>query len=176
MGKQWYVVHTFTGHEDKVKVSIERRAASTGLNDRIGRILVPTEEELRGTRRGRRQVSKHKIFPGYVIVEMELDDQTRHLVRDTTGVTGFVGPDRQPVALQPDEVDRLLTTMSEEAPPLRAAWGVGETVRISSEPFDGIHGKIVEVDLKREKLRVLVSIFGRETPVEVDFADVEKLD
>ncbi len=176
MAKHWYVVHTFTGHEDKVKASIERRAASAGLAERIGRILVPTEEELRGTRRGRRQVSKHKIFPGYVIVEMELDDQTRHLVRDTTGVTGFVGPDRQPVALRPDEVERLLTTVSEEAPPLRAAWAVGETVRISSEPFDGIHGRVTDVDLKREKLKVLVSIFGRETPVEVDFADVEKLD
>jgi transcriptional antiterminator NusG len=176
MAKQWYVVHTFTGHEDKVKVSIERRAASLGLGDRLGRVLVPTEEELRGTRRGRRQVSKHKIFPGYVIVEMELDDQTRHLVRSTTGVTGFVGPDRQPVALQPAEVDRLLSTVSEEAPPLRAAWQDGETVRITSEPFEGIHGRVTEVDVKREKLRVLVSIFGRETPVEVDFADVEKLD
>lgn len=176
MAKQWYVVHTFTGHEDKVRISIERRAASTGLGDKVGRILVPTEEELRGTRRGRRQVSKHKIFPGYVIVEMELDDQTRHLVRDTTGVTGFVGPDRQPVALQPEEVERLLVTVSEDAPPLRAAWDVGETVRIASEPFGGVHGKVVDVDVRREKLRVLVSIFGRETPVEVDFADVEKLD
>lgn len=176
MVKQWYVIHTFTGHEDKVKVSIERRAASTGMGDRVGRILVPTEEELRGTRRGRRQVTKHKIFPGYVIVEMELDNETRHLVRDTVGVTGFVGPDRQPVALRPDEVERLLTTVSEDAPPLRAAWQVGETVRITSEPFDGIHGNVIDVDLKREKLRVLVSIFGRETPVEVDFADVEKLD
>ncbi len=176
MGKQWYVVHTFTGHEDKVKISIERRAASLGLGDRLGRILVPTEEELRGTRRGRRQVSKHKVFPGYVIVEMELDDQTRHLVRNTTGVTGFVGPDRQPVALSQEEVDRLLSTVSEETAPVRAAWNVSETVRITSEPFDGIHGKVVDVDVKREKLKVLVSIFGRETPVEVDFADVEKLD
>jgi transcriptional antiterminator NusG len=176
MAKQWYVVHTFTGHEDKVKVSIERRAASLGLGDQVGRILVPTEEELRGTRRGRRQVSKHKVFPGYVIVEMELSNHTRHLVRETTGVTGFVGPDRQPVALRPEEVGRLLETVSEEAPPLRAAWQEGETVRITSEPFDGIHGKVIEVDLDHEKLRVLVSIFGRETPVEVDFADVEKLD
>jgi len=176
MAKQWYVVHTFTGHEDKVKVSLERRAASLGLGDKVGRILVPTEEELRGTRRGRRQVSKHKVFPGYVIVEMELSDQTRHLVRETTGVTGFVGPDRQPVALRPEEVGRLLETVSEQAPPLRAAWQVAETVRISSEPFDGVHGKVIEVDLDHEKLRVLVSIFGRETPVEVDFADVEKLD
>lgn len=176
MAKQWYVVHTFTGYEDKVKVGIERRAASMGLKDRIGRILVPTEEELRGTRRGRRQVTKHKVFPGYVIVEMELDDQTRHLVRSTMGVTGFVGPDRQPVALRPEEVERLLSQVSEESAPLRAAWEVGETVRITSEPFEGIHGKVVEVDVKREKLKVLVSIFGRETPVEVDFADVEKLD
>ena len=176
MAKQWYVIHTFTGHEDKVKVSIERRATSMGLGGKVGRILVPTEEELRGTRRGRRQVSKHKIFPGYVIVELELDDQTRHLIRDTTGVTGFVGPDRQAVALQPEEVERLLVAVSEEAPPMRAAWDLGETVRITSEPFDGIHGKIVDVDVKREKLKVLVSIFGRETPVEVDFAGVEKLD
>jgi transcriptional antiterminator NusG len=176
MAKKWYVVHTFTGHEDKVKVSIERRAASLGAGAKIGRILVPTEEELRGTKRGKRQVSKHKVFPGYVIVEMDLDDQTRHLIRDTTGVTGFVGPDRQPVALQPEEVHRLLESVSEEAPALRAAWDVGETVRISSEPFDGIHGKVTEVDVSREKLKVLVSIFGRETPVEVDFADVEKLD
>ena len=176
MAKQWYVIHTFTGHEDKVKVSIERRATSMGLGGKVGRILVPTEEELRGTRRGRRQVSKHKIFPGYVIVELELDDQTRHLIRDTTGVTGFVGPDRQAVALQPEEVERLLVAVSEEAPPMRAAWDLGETVRITSEPFDGIHGKIVDLDVKREKLKVLVSIFGRDTPVEVDFADVEKLD
>ena len=116
------------------------------------------------------------MFPGYVIVEMELDDQTRYLVRATTGVTGFVGPDRQPVPLSPEEVDRLLSAVSEEAVPVRAAWNVTETVRITSEPFDGIHGKIVDVDVKREKLKVLVSIFGRETPVEVDFADVEKLD
>ena len=176
MAKQWYVVHTFTGHEDKVKVSIERRAAALGLSEKIGRMLVPTEEELRGTRRGRRQVSKHKVFPGYVIVEMELDDQMRHLVRDTTGVTGFVGPDRQPVALREEEVARLLDTVSEEAPALRAAWETGETVRISSEPFGGIHGRVIEVNLEQEKLRVLVSIFGRETPLEVDFSDVEKLD
>jgi len=109
-------------------------------------------------------------------VEMELDDQTRHLVRSTMGVTGFVGPDRQPVALMQEEVHRLLSQVSEDAPALRAAWQVGETVRITSEPFDGIHGKVMELDVKREKLKVLVSIFGRETPVEVDFADVEKLD
>ena len=176
MQKRWYVVHTFTGHEDKVKLSIERRAKSLGLSEKIGRLLVPTEEELRGTRRGKRQVSKHKVFPGYVIVEMELDDYTRHLVRNTPGVTGFVGPDKQPVALQPEEVQRMLTTTSEEAPRMRVAWEKGQVVRIVSEPFDGIHGRIEEVNVAKEKLTVLVSIFGRDTPVDLDFSDVEKLD
>src|SRR3990172_9233647 len=103
--KQWYVVHTFTGQENKVKASIERRAAGVGLSDKIGRILVLTEEELRGTRRGKKQVRKHKVFPGYVIIEMELTEQTQMLIRTTAGVTGFIGPDRQPVPLQQDEVE-----------------------------------------------------------------------
>ena len=176
MAKKWYVVHTFTGHEDKVKASIERRAKSQGLGDRFGRILVPTEEELRGTRRGRRQVSRHKVYPGYVFVEMELEDQSRHLIRDTSGVTGFVGPGKQPVALTGEEVERLLLSVSGEAPHVRAAWQAGDAVRIVSEPFEGIHGRIDEVNLPKEKVRVLVSIFGRDTPVELSFADVEKLD
>jgi transcriptional antiterminator NusG len=145
--KRWYVVHTFTGHENKVKASIERRAASEGLGERFGRILVLTEEELRGTRRGKKQVRKHKVFPGYVIAEMELTDETRHLVRSTAGVTGFVGPDRQPVPLQPEEIG----------------------------PFENFHGRIEEINVPKEKLRVLVSIFGRDTPVEVDLGDVERL-
>jgi transcriptional antiterminator NusG len=176
MSKKWYVVHTFTGHEDRVKITIERRALSEGLGDCLGRILVPTEEELRGTRRGRRQVSRHKVYPGYVFVEMELDDRTRHLVRNTSGVTGFAGPDKQPAALAPEEVERLLLSVSGEAPHVRAAWQVEDTVRITSAPFDGIHGRIEEVDLGRERVRVLISIFGRETPVELSFSDIEKLD
>jgi len=176
MARQWYVIHTFTGHEDKVKASIERRAKSEGLGDRVGRVFIPTEEELRGSKRGRRQVTKHKVYPGYVFVEMELDDRTRHLVRDTSGVTGFAGPDRQAVALSPEEVERLLQSVSGEAPHVRAAWQTGDTVRIATEPFEGIHGKIEEVNLAKERVRVLISIFGRETPVELDFADIEKLD
>lgn len=174
--KQWYVVHTLTGHEDRVKASIERRAAAVGLKDRFGRILVLIEEELRGTRRGRRQVTRLKTFPGYVFVEMDLDDQTRALVRNTSGVTGFVGPDRQPVALRPDEIQNILATTSEEAPRVRAAWHEGETIRITTGPFEGFVGRIVEVNLAKETLKVMVSIFGRETPVDLDFADVEKLD
>ena len=175
--KQWYVVHTFTGHENKVKASIERRAAGVGLSDKIGRILVLTEEELRGTRRGKKQVRKHKVFPGYVVLEMELTEQTQMLIRTTAGVTGFIGPDRQPVPLQQDEVENILAaTGGEEAPLMRVAWQKGDMVRITSGPFENFHGTIEEINIPKEKLRVLVSIFGRDTPVEVDFVDVEKLE
>lgn len=175
-GKRWYVVHTFTGHENKVKSSIERRAASQGLDDRIGRILVLTEDELRGTRRGKRQVRKHKLFPGYVIIEMELDDQTQHLVRSTAGVTGFIGPGRQPVPLEQTEIQNILSTLGgEEAPRMRVAFQPGDMMRVVSGPFENFHGRIEEVNVAKEKLTLLISIFGRDTPVEVDFADVEKL-
>jgi transcriptional antiterminator NusG len=173
--KKWYVVHTFTGHENKVKAAIERRAKAQSLQDRFGRILVLIEEEVRGTRRGKKQVRKHKVFPGYVIIEMLLDEDTHHLVRSTSGVTGFVGPDRQPVALSPQEVRRILGTLEEE-PRVRAAFEEGETVRIVSGPFEGFHARVEQVDVTKQKLRALISIFGRDTPVEVDFSDVEKLD
>jgi len=169
------VVHTFTGHENKVKAAIERRAKAQSLQDRFGRILVLIEEEVRGTRRGKKQVRKHKVFPGYVIIEMLLDEDTHHLVRSTSGVTGFVGPDRQPVALSPQEVRRILGTLEEE-PRVRAAFEEGETVRILSGPFEGFHARVEQVDVTKQKLRALISIFGRDTPVEVDFSDVEKLD
>jgi len=175
MDKQWYVVHTFTGHEDKVRRSIERRAGSLGLSERLGRILVLIEEELKGTRRGKRQVRKHKVFPGYVFIEMVLDDQTQHLVRSTSGVTGFVGSDRQPVPLKQQEIENLLTSAGEEAPRVRVAFEKGETVRVVGGPFEGLHGRIEEINIPKEKLRLLISIFGRDTPVEVDFGDVEKL-
>jgi len=173
--KKWYVVHTFTGHENKVKASIERRAKAESLEDRFGRLLVLTEEEVRGTRRGKKQVRKHKVFPGYVIIEMLLDKDTHHLIRSTSGVTGFVGPDRQPVALSPQEVRRILGTLEEE-PRVRAAYEEGETVRILSGPFEGFHARVEHVDVAKQKIRALISIFGRDTPVEVDFTDVEKLD
>lgn len=173
---QWYVVHTFTGHENKVKTAIERRAKAENLQDRFGRILVLTEDEIRGSRRGKKQVRKHKVFPGYVIVEMDLTDKTQHLVRSTSGVTGFVGPGRQPVPLSPDEISRILGTAEDEGSRLRVAFEEGETVRIVSGPFEGFHGRVEEIDVPKDKMRVLISIFGRDTPVEVGFGDVEKLD
>ena len=174
-GMQWYVVHTFTGHENRVKSAIERRAKAQNLLDRMGRILVLIEEEVRGTRRGKKQVRKHKVFPGYVIIEMILDQDTHHLIRSTSGVTGFVGPGRQPVALSPDEVKRILGTLEEDTR-VRAAFEEGQTVRILSGPFEGFHARLDQVDVAKQKLRALISIFGRDTPVEVDFSDVEKMD
>ncbi len=176
MEKLWYVVHTFTGQEDRVARTIQRRAASTGLAEHIGRVLVLTEEELKGTRRGKRQITRHKVYPGYVFLEMALDDSTRHLVQSTSGVTGFIGPDRQPVPLSQAEIDALLETVESEAPRIKAAWHKGDLVRITAEPFEGIQGTVEEVNLAKEKLRVLVSIFGRETPVDLNFGDVEKID
>jgi len=176
MEKQWYVVHAFTGQEERVARTIQRRATASGLGDRIGRVLVLTEEELKGTRRGKRQITKHKVYPGYVFVEMVLDDATRHLVQSTSGVTGFIGPNRQPVPLSRPEIDNLLETVTSETPRIKAAWHKGDLVRITSEPFEGIQGTVEEVTLAKEKLRVFISIFGRETPVDLNFGDVEKID
>jgi transcriptional antiterminator NusG len=176
MDKQWYVVHTFTGQEDRVARTIQRRATASGLAERFGRVLVMTEEELKGTRRGKRQITRHKVYPGYVFIEMTLDDSTRHLVQSTSGVTGFIGPDRQPVPLSSTEIGNILESVESEVPRIKAAWHKGELVRITSEPFEGIQGTIDEVNLEKEKLRVLVSIFGRETPVDLNFGDVEKID
>jgi transcription termination/antitermination protein NusG len=176
MEKLWYVVHTFTGQEDRVARTIQRRATAAGLAERFGRVLVLTEEELKGTRRGKRQITRHKVYPGYVFIEMVLDDGTRHLVQSTSGVTGFIGPDRQPVPLNRAEIAGILESVESDVPRIKAAWHKGELVRITCEPFEGIQGSIDEVNLEKEKLRVLVSIFGRETPVDLNFGDVEKID
>jgi len=172
--KQWYVIHTLTGHENKVKTSIERRAETLGLREKLGRILVLTEEELRGAR-GKRQVRRHKVFPSYVFIEMELDDTTRFLIRNTPGATGFVGPDRQPVPLSPKEVTNLLTLLGEE-PRVKVDLLPGETVKVLMPPFEDFHGRVVEVYPEKQKVKVSIPIFGRETPVELDLRDVAKLE
>ncbi|MFQ6133561.1 MAG: transcription termination/antitermination protein NusG [Armatimonadota bacterium] len=174
MEKQWYVVHTLTGHENKVKASIEKMAESSDLQDYFGRILVPTEEEIKSTG-GKRRVVKKKLFPGYVLVQMVLNDHTRHLVRGTAGVTSFVGSSAKPVPLRDEEVDNILTTLGEEAAVPKVAFSMGEAVLVNEGPFEEMSGKIVEVDPHREKLIVEISIFGRETPVELDFTQVDKL-
>lgn len=172
--KQWYAVHTYSGHENKVKTNIERRAESMNLKDKVFRILVPTEAELR-TRAGKRQEVQRKVFPGYVLIEMVLDETTWYLVKSTTGVTGFVSSGNKPVPLQDKEIQAILDAI--EAPDRRpkVKWSKDEVVRVVAGPFADFTGKIEEVNVQKEKLRVLISIFGRDTPVELDFGQVERL-
>jgi transcriptional antiterminator NusG len=174
MDRHWYAVHTYSGHENKVKTNIERRAESMGLKDRIFRIIVPTEKELR-VKGGKRVEVQSKVFPGYVLIEMVLDEHTWYLVKSTTGVTGFVTSGDKPVPLQDSEVQEILTSLEDEYQKPRARWEAGEVVRVVTGPFAELTGKIVEVNMQREKLKVLISIFGRDTPVELDFGQVEKM-
>lgn len=171
----WYVIHTFTGHENKVKTSIERRAAAQGIGHKVKRILVLTEEELTGTRGGKKQIRKHKVYPGYIFMEMDLDDETRFLIRNTPGVTGFVGPDKQPVPLQPHEINSILEQVEGPELPIKVAWEAGEVVRVTSGPFADFQGTIEEVNIPKEQIRVLISLFGRDTPVTLGFGDIEKI-
>ncbi|MHB9110609.1 MAG: transcription termination/antitermination protein NusG [Armatimonadota bacterium] len=171
----WYVIHTFTGHENKVKASIERRAAAQGIGHKMHRILVLTEEEVTGTRGGKKQVRKHKVYPGYVFIEMDLDDETRFLIRNTPGVTGFVGPDKQPVPLKDSEIRTILDQVEGVEIPVKAIWQAGNVVRVTSGPFANFEGTIEEVNVPKEQVRVLISLFGRDTPVTLGFNDIEKI-
>ncbi|MGC8666749.1 MAG: transcription termination/antitermination protein NusG [Chthonomonadales bacterium] len=174
MQRHWYAVHTYSGHENKVMTNILRRAESMHLRDKIFDIKVPTEVEVR-TRGGKRQEVKRKIFPGYVLIDMVLDDSTWYLVKSTTGVTGFVSSGNKPVPLQQKEVEALLQQEAGTAQRPRVQWTKGDVVRVVSGPFSNLEGKIDDVNVDKEKLRVLISIFGRETPVELDFTQVEKV-
>jgi transcriptional antiterminator NusG len=173
MTKHWYVVHTYSGYEEKVKVSLEERVRLSGLEDKIGRILIPTEKvvELRGKKK---RETDRKFYPGYILVEMSLDDETWHLVKTTLRVTGFVGGAR-PVPLPDEEVEVIVQQMERgPAPVVRSQFEKGEQVRITDGPFSNFVGFIDDVDMDHGRLRVMVSIFGRQTPVELAFAQVEK--
>jgi len=174
MAKTWYAVHTYSGHENKVKTNIERRAESLGLKEKISRILVPVEEETR-TRNGRRTNIKRKVFPGYLLIEMELDDTTWYLVKNTIGVTGFVSSGNKPVPLQEREIANILESLGDGARKAKPTWSKGEVVRVTSGPFADFTGNIEEVNSDKEKIKVLISIFGRDTPVELDFSQIEKI-
>ena len=174
MERHWYAVHTYSGHENKVKTNIERRAESMGLKDRVFRILIPTEQELR-TRAGKKREVARKIFPGYILIEMVLDDQTWYLVKSTTGVRGFVSSGNKPVPLQDKEIANILEAVEGPRQKPKLLWEKGQVVRVMSGPFAEFTGTIEDVNAPREKLRVLISIFGRDTPVELDFTQVEKI-
>lgn len=176
MAKQWYIIHTYSGFEKKVKESLESRVAAFGLEDKIGRLMIPTEDvvEVRG---GKKVVSPRMFYPGYVLVEMEMDDYTWHVVRATPRVTGFVGTGQTPTPLSEDEVDGILnrTITTADKPKPKVTFERNEQVRIVDGPFTNFTGAVEEINPDRSTLKVSVTIFGRSTPVELDFMQVEKL-
>jgi transcriptional antiterminator NusG len=174
-GKNWYIIHTYSGFEKKVAESLRTRADAFGFSDKIGQILVPTEEVVE-LRNGKKVTSSRLLYPGYVLVQMEMSDQMRHYIKDTPRVTGFVGGGNDPVPLTADEVNSILyrQASSAERPRPKMTFDKNETVRIIDGPFANFTGKVDEVNADRNTLRVLVTIFGRATPVELDFLQVEK--
>lgn len=172
--KEWYVIHTYSGYENKVKANLERRVESMGMEDKIFRVIVPEQTEI-DFKDGKKKVNKKKVFPGYVLVEMTMSDDSWYVVRNTPGVTGFVGSGNKPIPLEYEEVKAILKQMGfDEAKP-RIAFEVDDIVRVISGPFQDFDGRIEEVNIERGKLRVVISMFGRETPVELDFDQVEKV-
>lgn len=174
MEKNWYVIHTYSGYENKVKANLERRVESMAMEDKIFRILVPTEEEFE-VRDGKRKVTKKKVFPGYVLVEMILTDDSWYVVRNTPGVTGFVGSGTKPIPLQEKEIKMILHQMGFEEPKVKMDFEVGETIKVIRGPFENFSGVIEDISPEKGKIKVMVSMFGRETPVELDYHQVEKL-
>lgn len=175
--RHWYVIHTYSGYENKVKQNLESRAQSMGMEDKIFQIVVPTEEELE-VKNGKKRVVQRKVFPGYVLVEMIMTDDSWYVVRNTPGVTGFVGSGgggSKPMPLLPGEVHSILRDNSGETARPRITYTVGEVVRIIEGAFADMVGTVEEINADQQKLKVLVSMFGRETPLEVDYGQVEKL-
>jgi len=174
--KQWYIVHTYSGFEAKVKESLTQRVEAMGISDVIEEILIPTEEVVE-VRDGKKTRSTRKFFPGYVLVKMEMSDSAWHVVKNTPKVTGFVGTGNKPVPLSEEEVGRIVKQISvaAEKPKPRLEFGPGETVRIVDGPFSNFTGQVEEVNEDRSTLKVMVTIFGRATPVELEFLQVEKI-
>lgn len=172
--KHWYVVHTYSGYENKVKANLERRVESMGMDDKIFRIIVPTEEVV-DYKDGKKKIVQKKVFPGYVLVEMIVTDDSWYVVRNTPGVTGFVGSGVKPIPLEPEEVRAILQTMGVEEPRPKVDFDIGEEVKVISGPFVNFSGTVEAINRDKGKLTVRVSMFGRETPVELDFNQVDKL-
>jgi transcriptional antiterminator NusG len=180
-GRSWYVIHTYSGYENKVKTNLEHRIQTMDAKDLIFQVVIPTEDEIE-IRDGTRRTVARKIFPGYVLVQMidlKEDDikssQAWFVVRNTPGVTGFVGSGTKPVPLEPPEVKRILRQMRVEAPKVKVGFIVGQSVRIVDGPFQDFVGQVDDINLEKGKVKVLVSFFGRETPVELDFLQVERM-
>ncbi len=172
-GRAWYVIHCYSGNEDKVRHNIMQRIESMGMDTLIFDVVVPTEDEV-NIKNGERQTVEKKVFPGYILVYMILTEESWYMVRNTPGVTGFVGMGNDPTALQPEEVARILKRMESESPRINVTFRTGERVRIVDGPFEDFYGKVAEIDMERATVRVMVNFFGRETPVELDFLQVEE--
>jgi transcription termination/antitermination protein NusG len=171
--RAWYVIHCYSGYENKVRHNLEQRIETMGMKDRIFDVVIPTQEEIEVKDGKRRTVERH-VFPGYVLVNMILSEESWYVVRNTPGVTGFVGMGNTPTALRPEEVSQILKRMEAEAPHIKVSFKSGERVRIVDGPFNDFRGTVAEIDMERSKVRVMVNFFGRETPVELDFLQVEK--
>lgn len=167
---KWYVVHTYSGHEKKVQANIEKIVENRGMEDVIRKVIVPTEDKVE-IKNGKKKVKQKKIFPGYVIVKMIMNDESWYVVRNTRGVTGFVGPGSKPVPLSDEEVKHMGIDSSLPSIDIE----VEETVRVTSGPFESFIGVVKEINLERQTLKASISMFGRETPVELEFTQVEKL-
>ncbi len=168
------MIHTYFGYENKVKDNLERRIATLGMEDKIFRVVVPMEQEYE-IKDGKRKLTMRKIFPGYVLVEMIMDDDSWYVVRNTPGVTGFVGTGSKPVSLGPGEVQNLLKKMGISEPLIKLDFDIGQSVKVIDGPFDGFIGIVEEINADKGKVKVLVSMFGRETPVELSFEQIENI-
>ncbi len=172
-GRAWYVVHCYSGYENKVRHNLEQRIETMGMKDKIFDVVVPTEEEIE-VKEGKRRTVERRVFPGYILVNMVMSEESWYVVRNTPGVTGFVGMGTTPTPLRPEEVAQIIKRMEAEAPRIKVTFKSGERVRIVDGPFNDFRGTVAEIDMERAKVRVMVNFFGRETPVELDFLQVEK--
>ncbi len=172
--KNWYVIHTYSGYEDAVARALRQRVESLGMEDKIFNVIVPKEKKIK-IKEGRRKVIEEKIYPGYVLVEMLVTDDSWYVVRNTPNVTGFVGAGTTPIPVSKEEIDNLTKRMAVEEPQYKIKVKIGESVKITDGPFKDFDGKVSEIDVKRGKVKVLVNMFGRDTPVELDSLQIKKL-
>ncbi|MBC2721298.1 transcription termination/antitermination protein NusG [Desulfosporosinus sp.] len=175
MAKDWFVIHTYSGYENKVKMNLEKRVESMNMEEKIFRVLVPMEDEIE-FKNGKQKITKRKVYPGYVLVEMEMTDDSWYVVRNTPGVTGFVGSGTKPIPLLEDEVVTILQQMGMDEIQTRIDFEINQSVQVIAGPFKDFVGVVREILADKGKLRVEVSMFGRETPVELEFTQVQKLD
>ncbi|MCL0034938.1 transcription termination/antitermination protein NusG [Dehalococcoidia bacterium] len=173
-GKNWYVVHTYSGYEQRTRANLEHRIESMDVKDKISQVVVPTEDEVE-IKGGQRRTVARKILPGYMLVQMKMDEESWNVVRNTPGVTGFVAAGNRPVPLEEEEVEKILNRMKTAVPKIKIGFSRGENVRIMEGPFAEFIGTVDEINLEKGKVRLMVSFFGRETPIELDLSQVQAI-